>query len=639
MATEFQPLAGLRVAVVGSDGPAAPIVTKLLRELGAGVDPLPHGTVSTGHDILIADRVQHARHDDWLAALAADPPRAAVTLSAYGLTGPRSGWIADEATLQAAGGLSGHATDAETGAPAVLPGTPALTAAALEAVLAGLHARDLARAGEPVHLDLSAHEAAVAQGPVLELLHALMGCVGAPGSGRLGRPSGIYRCRSGLVLVVAIEDHQRERILRLIGDEEKIAHWSADIDASADEIGAALEAWCLERDSREAEAAFQAEGVPASMIATPEDLAADEHLRARGFWDGAERPAVPLQAAVRGGVDAVQGEGLTGLRVLIAGAVLAVPLAGAVLAALGAEVLRVEAPDRLDVYRRNGPFIGGERDIDNGAYFAGANFGVASASVDPVAEPERRAAIVAGADVVIENIGAKPAALWRVDRASLQEDGFPGLGITSTGYGNGGPRSGYRAYAYNIHAYAGTSFDAAGRRLDVRNAMADIVTAHYIALLVAAWAHSDRRTPLHLDIAMSEIVASRTSPLPAELQGVHLATASGPVVALSAGRVADAAAALGVDDLASAAAELPAEQLVERLQAAGIPAATVATAPELMVDEHLRERAFFPRVGHPLAGEVSVIGLPWLVVGVGREQPGELPRFGSSRGWATESAS
>jgi len=636
MTDVFTPLSGLRVAVSGSDGPAAPLIEGLLRELGAEVDLLPAGVVSTEHDLLLADRLAEPEHDAWLAAVETAAPGACVTLTAYGLTGPRAGWTLDEASLQAAAGLCGHATDAETGAPAVLPGRPALTAAALEAVLGGLHALDLAHDGAPVHLDLSAQEAVAVQGPVLETLHALMGCPGAPGSGRLGRPSGMYECGPGLVLVVAIEDHQRAAILRLVGTPEEVERWSADVDAAGPEVGARLEAWCRERSSREAEAGLQAVGVPASMIASPAELADDEHLRARGFSSGGQRRLVPLQATGATGAADLDGSGLTGLRVLIAGAVLAVPLAGAVLAAMGADVLRVEAPDRLDVYRRNGPFIGGQRDIDNGAYFAGANYGVASASVDPAAEPERRAALLGAADVVIENIGAKPAALWRVDKASLQADGFAGLGITSSGYGNGGPRSSYRAYAYNIHSYSGTSFDASGRRLDVRNAMADVVTAHYIALLVAAWARSDRSAPLHLDLSMAEIVASRTAPIPDDVQGVLLPSADERPVVVSRGLLPRAGELLGAADPAAATAGMPAADVVARLQAGGVPAAAVVTAPDLVADEHLRAREFFVRVGHPLQGAVSVIGLPWLVRGVGREQPGDLPRFGTTRGWTAE---
>ena len=55
---------------------------------------------------------------------------------------------------------------------------------------------------------------------------------------------------------------------------------------------------------------------------------------------------------------------------LEAGRVLAVPLAGALLGALGAEVTKLEDLARLDMYRRRGPYIDGEPGTERGAYFA-----------------------------------------------------------------------------------------------------------------------------------------------------------------------------------------------------------------------------------------------------------------------------
>lgn len=51
-------------------------------------------------------------------------------------------------------------------------------------------------------------------------------------------------------------------------------------------------------------------------------------------------------------------------------------------------------------------------------------------------------------------------------------------------------------------------------------------------------------------------------------------------------------------------------QLTERLQAAGVPAGAVLSAPELLADRQLRERGFFVAIDHPDAGSVRYPGTP-----------------------------
>src|SRR5690606_32921320 len=65
---------------------------------------------------------------------------------------------------------------------------------------------------------------------------------------------------------------------------------------------------------------------------------------------------------------------LSALRVLDAGHVLAVPLASAWLGAMGAQVTKLEDPDRLDVYRRRGPFSKGIVGLNRSAYFNAINY-------------------------------------------------------------------------------------------------------------------------------------------------------------------------------------------------------------------------------------------------------------------------
>ncbi|MBC9175584.1 CaiB/BaiF CoA transferase family protein [Pseudoroseomonas ludipueritiae] len=100
---------------------------------------------------------------------------------------------------------------------------------------------------------------------------------------------------------------------------------------------------------------------------------------------------------------------LAGLRVLDLTRVLAGPLATQFLADLGAEVLKLEAPERGDETRGFAPFLEGESH-----YFLALNRGKRSMVVD-LREPEGAEilrGLVAGADVLIENF--RPGVMQRL---------------------------------------------------------------------------------------------------------------------------------------------------------------------------------------------------------------------------------
>jgi len=126
------------------------------------------------------------------------------------------------------------------------------------------------------------------------------------------------------------------------------------------------------------------------------------------------------------------------LRVVEVTNVLAGPLAGATLGAMGADVVRLEDKDRLDIYRGNGPFVDGVKDIERAAYFIGANHtkrSVAGGADTPDDVPGRS---MLWGHVMIENIGA--SRLNRLGLAAQAVGGAdPGLAISISGYGRTGP--------------------------------------------------------------------------------------------------------------------------------------------------------------------------------------------------------
>jgi crotonobetainyl-CoA:carnitine CoA-transferase CaiB-like acyl-CoA transferase len=107
---------------------------------------------------------------------------------------------------------------------------------------------------------------------------------------------------------------------------------------------------------------------------------------------------------------------LAGLRVIELARILAGPWAGQTLADLGAEVIKVEAPEGDDTRRWGPPFL--DHDGENSAaYFHAANRGKKSITVDfrtdEGQETVRR--LVADADILIENFKCGGLAKYGLD--------------------------------------------------------------------------------------------------------------------------------------------------------------------------------------------------------------------------------
>ena len=114
---------------------------------------------------------------------------------------------------------------------------------------------------------------------------------------------------------------------------------------------------------------------------------------------------------------------LDGLKVVELARILAGPWAGQILADLGAEVVKVEAPEGDDTRQWGPPFIDREGDR-SAAYFHAANRGKRSVIAD-FRTPEGQAAVralVADADVVIENYKVGGLARYGLDHAGLSAD-------------------------------------------------------------------------------------------------------------------------------------------------------------------------------------------------------------------------
>ncbi|PJE26727.1 Succinyl-CoA:(R)-benzylsuccinate CoA-transferase subunit BbsF [Pseudooceanicola marinus] len=186
---------------------------------------------------------------------------------------------------------------------------------------------------------------------------------------------------------------------------------------------------------------------------------------------------------------------LKGLKVVELARILAGPWIGQTLADLGAEVIKVEAPEGDDTRRWGPPFItrpdgrGGEETV--AAYFHAANRGKTSITCDfgDPTQLEKLKALIAEADVVLENFKVGGLAKFGLDYDSLK-DANPGLVYASvTGFGQDGPRAKQPGYDFLIQGMCGImdlTGDPDGEPQKIGVAWIDIFTGLYGVIGVQA---------------------------------------------------------------------------------------------------------------------------------------------------------
>jgi len=202
---------------------------------------------------------------------------------------------------------------------------------------------------------------------------------------------------------------------------------------------------------------------------------------------------------------------LQGIRVVELARVLAGPWCGQLLADLGAEVVKVERPGGGDDTREWGPpFVTGADGEDLGAaYYHSCNRGKQSVAID-IASVEGQAevrALLADADVVIENYKVGGLVKYGLDPARLRAD-FPTLVVCSiTGFGQTGPYAHRAGYDYIVQAMSGfmsLTGDPDGPPQKAGIAYADIFTGMYsaVAILAALRRRDVTGVGAHVDMAL-----------------------------------------------------------------------------------------------------------------------------------------
>jgi crotonobetainyl-CoA:carnitine CoA-transferase CaiB-like acyl-CoA transferase len=205
---------------------------------------------------------------------------------------------------------------------------------------------------------------------------------------------------------------------------------------------------------------------------------------------------------------------LKGLKVIELARILAGPWAGQTLADLGADVIKVEAPEGDDTRRWGPPFV--ERDGDrSAAYFHATNRGKKSVTVDfrTPAGQETVRRLIADADVVIENFKVGGLAKYGLDYASLAAVNPRLIYCSITGFGQTGPyahRAGYDFIIQGMSGLMSVTGEPEGQPQKVGVAVTDIFTGIYAATAILAAVHQRGTTGMgqHIDMALLDVATA-----------------------------------------------------------------------------------------------------------------------------------
>ena len=207
---------------------------------------------------------------------------------------------------------------------------------------------------------------------------------------------------------------------------------------------------------------------------------------------------------------------LKGLRVVELARILAGPWIGQTLADLGAEVIKVEAPEGDDTRRWGPPFL--DRPRADGttervaAYFHAANRGKTSITCDfsDADDLARLKDLIATADVVVENFKVGGLRRFGLDYDSLAEANPRLVYASVTGFGQDGPRASQPGYDFLIQGMCGImdlTGDPEGEPQKVGVAWIDIFTGLYGVIGVQAALAERERSGLgqRVDLSLLDV--------------------------------------------------------------------------------------------------------------------------------------
>jgi benzylsuccinate CoA-transferase BbsF subunit len=362
---------------------------------------------------------------------------------------------------------------------------------------------------------------------------------------------------------------------------------------------------------------------------------------------------------------------LAGLRICDLSGILAGAGATRILAAFGAQVIRVEDPvkkGRWDITRGSAPFVDDRRGVNLGGTFNNHNVEKVGITIN-LRDPRGKdllLRIVEVSDVVTENFSAGVMERLGLGYERLREANEQIIYVANSGFGKTGPYSTYKSFGPIVQALSGLTHTSALPDLPPAGwgySYMDHMGANFMALAILGALVERNRTGagMAIDIACTEAGLSLTGPdlldftvndrpvrAPGTIDsnrgehagmsphGIYPASGEDRWVAIacrddgdwaSLAKVVDepwateprfgevearAAARTELDErLAAWTAQRPARRVQDLLRSAGVPCAMVASQEERIDHDPATERwGLWPTVHHSEIGDVRVDGLP-----------------------------
>jgi crotonobetainyl-CoA:carnitine CoA-transferase CaiB-like acyl-CoA transferase len=373
---------------------------------------------------------------------------------------------------------------------------------------------------------------------------------------------------------------------------------------------------------------------------------------------------------------------LAGLRVLELARILAGPWAGQILADLGADVIKVERTGAGDDTRGWGPpFVPA---ADGGhlgaAYFHGTNRGKRSIELDFESEEGRRTVrkLAARSDVLIENFKVGGLAKFGLDYASLAPDNRRLIYCSVTGFGQTGPnaqRPGYDLMAQGMGGMMDLTGNPDGEPMRAGTPVSDLFTGVYsvVGILAALARREKTGRGGYVDTALIDttvgVLANQalnflvSGKVPHRMGNAHpnitpyqvFPVADGHIIIASGndgqfvklcGVLGDPALAKNSDYIDNAArlahraalvgrvcaltAKFPGFELLQKLEAAGVPAGPINDLAQVFADPQVIHRGM--RIDLPSAaaegGTIPGVRTPIMLDGAPMAAERSSPRLG-----------
>src|ERR1700704_624674 len=354
--------------------------------------------------------------------------------------------------------------------------------------------------------------------------------------------------------------------------------------------------------------------------------------------------------------DAANGP-LAGMRVVDLTRILAGPLCTMMLGDMGADVIKIEPPDKGDDTRSWGPpFAGGEA-----AYFLGVNRNKRSLTLNMAVPAGQKvlAGLVEKADVLIDNFRIGTLEKWGFTDAWFEQHAPRLVRCSITGYGSSGPKSALPGYDFILQAESGLMSicgEPEGGPTKYGVAIVDVCTGMLASNSILAALNARHRTgkgqkvELSLyETSLAMLINVASNYLTAGRNAGRFGNGHPSIVPYTTYQAADAMVAIGIgnerqfgrvaevlghpewakderfnsnrarvenreaiDGLLNAAlAHGAADMWLAELKAVGVPCGRINSVADALDDPHTTARDMIETVEHSTIGALKMLGIPF----------------------------